>query len=396
MQYDILIVGGNLVGALAALALAQTGRSVALVECAPPPVFYGEALSAELDTRIYAISPANIAFLQQLGVWQSLPIARLQTVQQMHIHADNAALELDAETVQQTQLAMIVESQLLQNALWQALLVLDNVRIITEEPLQLMRDARQVRLTLANAEILHAQVIIGADGANSWVRAQSAISMQQDDYAQMGVVAAFATEKPHNAIAKQWFLPDTAILAWLPLPYSATQGNRISMVWSSPIEQAKTLCSLSAEELSQQVQAAGHATLGNMTALSSAQAFPLRRQRSSSLVENRLVLIGDAAHTMHPLAGQGVNVGLQDVQTLLNVLNARQKQGKKDAGDWQGLRQFARQRAEPIAMMQQTTHYLYHLFAQSQPFVRLLRNHGLGITQQMTWLKQQLIRYALS
>jgi 2-polyprenyl-6-methoxyphenol hydroxylase-like FAD-dependent oxidoreductase len=112
-------------------------------------------------------------------------------------------------------------------------------------------------------------------------------------------------------------------------------------------------------------------------------------------VENRLILIGDAAHTMHPLAGQGVNVGLQDVQTLLQVLSARQKQGRNDAGDWQGLRQFARQRAEPIAMMQQTTHYLYHLFAQSQPFVRLLRNHGLRMTQQMNWLKQQLIRHAL-
>ncbi|MDP2963501.1 MAG: FAD-dependent monooxygenase, partial [Sulfurimicrobium sp.] len=242
-------------------------------------------------------------------------------------------------------------------------------------------------LTLQDGRTLRAKLIVGADGRDSWVRSQAGIEASPRAYGQDGVVANFATEKPHRNCAYQWFRED-GILAYLPLP-----GNRISIVWSAFDALSQELMALPPDEFCRRVQEAGKNTLGKLRLITPPAAFSLRLLNLDQLVKPRVALIGDAAHNVHPLAGQGVNLGFQDAQQLARVLLQRESQ--RDCGDHLLLRRYERARKEDILSMQLLTDGLQKLFNNPDPLLRTLRNTGLSLTNHLGGLKNRLMRHAI-
>ncbi|HWR76609.1 MAG TPA: UbiH/UbiF family hydroxylase [Thiobacillus sp.] len=381
-RYQVVIVGAGLVGAAAALALGRQGLRVALVERQPPPI------PDEIwDTRIYAISPASQCFLERLGAWQRMDASRVQPVYRMDVAGDSfGAIRLDAYEAGVSHLATIVESGRLQHALWQALQADGSVALHCPAAIESIEWGEpHSQLKLADGSVLQAELIVGADGAASRIREWAGLGSTLTPYGQSGVVANFECERPHRGTAFQWFF-DSDILAWLPL-----SGNRLSMVWSTRGEHADELIALDAAALVEKVQAAGHGRLGALRLLTPAAAFPLRLIRVDSVVAPGVALIGDAAHGVHPLAGQGVNLGFGDAEALDDVLAQHRR---TRCGDVRVLQAYARQRAEPVRRMQALTHGLHHLFADSR--AAWLRNAGMTIVNQLPPLKAALVRGAMS
>jgi len=390
-QYDVVIIGGGLVGASLAAALKNSGLALALVEAGSAPAIEDDSGSTEnWDSRIYAISPGSRTFLEQSGAWQRLDPRRVAPVEEMRVFGDSdAELKFSAYQMGVPELACIVENRHLQAALWQGLQSQDNLDFIHPArcaALALGEDA--ARLTLEDGREFGAKLIVGADGRDSWVRNQAGISAAPVDYQHHGVVANFSCELPHRGIAHQWFAPD-GILALLPLP-----GNRLSMVWSVTPEKSAELTSLTDEALCAQVAAASQHTLGKLQILTPAAAFPLRLLVLPHISAKRVALIGDAAHNMHPLAGQGVNTGFRDARQLAELLIDRG--GCMDSGDAQLLRRYDRKRREDIYSMQSTTYGLKKLFCNDDPLLRTLRNLGLNATNHLIPLKKLLMQHALN
>lgn len=387
MEFDIVIVGAGLVGASLAAALKDSGLKLALVEGrAPAPLPEDHSW----DPRIYAINPANVRFLERIGAWGGIDHARIAPVREMHIWGDDGAARLDFSAYQAgvAELAVIAESRVMQDGLWRALQNQTNLQLLCPADcaaLDLAEDAAY--LMLADGRELRAKLVVGADGRDSWVRAQAGLGDAPRAYNQSGVVANFTAEKPHRDFAYQWFRED-GILAYLPLP-----GNRISIVWSAFEPLAQELVALPGEELCRRVQEAGKNTLGKLELLTPAAAFSLRLLNLEHLVKPRVALIGDAAHNVHPLSGQGVNLGFQDAQQLAGVLRAREAQ--RDCGDYVLLRRYERARKEDILAMQLVTDTLQKLFNNTDPLLRLARNTGLGLTNRFSVLKNRLIRHAI-
>lgn len=387
MDYDIVIVGGGLVGASLAASLGHSGLSLALVEGRPVPLA-GEASADDWDSRIYAISPGCRSFLEQSGAWEFLDAGRIAPVEEMRVFGDQGSeLEFSAYQMGAPELACILESRALQGALWQVLRQQDNLEMICPArcaSLEIAPDAAV--LTLEDGRTVRAKLVVGADGRDSWVRNQVGISAAPVDYQQHGVVANFTTELPHRGIAWQWFRPD-GILALLPLP-----GNRVSMVWSVSPEKSAELLALTHEELCARVSEASHRTLGELKVITPPAAFPLRLLVLPQISAPRVALVGDAAHNMHPLAGQGVNTGFRDARQLAQTLLERG--GFSDCGDAQLLRRYDRKRKEDIYSMQATTYGLKHLFNNDDPVLKTLRNAGLNATNRLVPLKKMLMQHA--
>jgi len=391
MKFDVVIVGGGLVGASLAAALKNSGLSLALVEnhaAAKPPV--ERALSDIWDSRIYAISPGSRRFLEESGAWSFLEDRRIAPVEAMRVFGDTGAkLEFSAYQMGVAELACILEGSALQQALWQVLEQQENLTLFHPARCAQLRFAGEAAtLTLADGRELEAKLIVGADGRDSWVRDQAGISAAPVDYRQCGVVANFACELPHRGVAHQWFQAD-GILALLPLP-----GNRVSMVWSVSPEQSAELLALTHEELAGKVSAAAHHTLGGLRLITPPASFPLRLLVLPRITAPRLALMGDAAHNMHPLAGQGVNTGFRDARQLARILAERGAQN--DCGDAQLLRRYERKRKEDIYSMQATTYGLKQLFNNDVPLLRGMRNLGLAATNHLVPLKKMLMQHALN
>lgn len=386
-QFDVIVVGGGLVGAAQALALERCGLKVALLEQGAPPDLPHDQ---SWDARIYAVTPGNAHFLSQMGVWSCLDATRIAPIFGMSVWGDDvkACLEFDAYEAGVPELGFISESRLMQNGLWNVLTGNSSVEVLFPVRCKgLENHADRVAVQLEDGRELSARLIIGADGGRSWVRQQAGIDVTTIPYEQLGVVANFETEKPHGNIARQWFLKD-GILAWLPLP-----GNRISIVWSAFTEKAQFLMGLNEEQFCQQVERAGHKALGALRLITSPEAFPLRLQRNDAVVAPRIALVGDAAHLVHPLAGQGVNLGFRDVQQLVKVLATR---GPRDLGDMLLLRRYERARQSDILSMQGVTTGLQKLFNNHQAGLSFFRNAGLALTNQFPMIKRQLMTHALS
>lgn len=388
MQYDVVIIGGGLVGASLAAALKDSGLSLALVEAGSPPALSGQA--DDWDSRIYAISPGSRAFLDQIGAWPRLNPARIKPVQEMRVFGDDdSKLQFSAYQMGVAELACILENRALQHALWQVLQEQDNLAFIQPArcaALSLFEEAAE--LTLDDGRTLSAKLIVGADGRDSWVRNQAGISAAPVDYRQHGVVANFTCTLPHRGIARQWFQPD-GILALLPLP-----GNRVSMVWSVSPDRSAALLALAPSELCEQVAAASQYALGELAVITPAAAFGLRLLTLPQISAKRVALIGDAAHNMHPLAGQGVNTGFRDARQLAQLL--LDSGGCSDCGDAHRLRRYDRMRREDIHTMQATTYGLKNLFCNDDPVLRTLRNIGLNATNKIVPLKKMLMQHALN
>ena len=383
-HYDIVIVGAALVGASAALALAKQGFTVALVDRKIPLV---ELANGEWDSRIYAISPGNADWLKDLGVWQRMNAERITPIDAMQVWGDENTepLNFNAEDAFANNLGYILENSALQQVLWDELQTLDVDVLIGAEGASVEWNEQEATLELADGQQLTAKLMIAADGGNSWVRAQAGLSQQKTIYEHVGVVANFEVELPHQNIARQWFVED-GILAWLPLT-----GNRISMVFST--KHSQNLMALSLAELAEYVAQAGGNTLGKMHCITPAVAFSLVKQNASALIANRLVLVGDAAHQVHPMAGQGVNLGFRDVVALVNVLAERNRLA--DIGDRFVLRRYERARKADLLAMQGLTHGLYGAFDSKHALVRAARNWGLSLPNKHPMLKRALMKQAL-
>ena len=386
MDVDLAIVGAGLAGA--ALARAARGLSVALVaeqagaRAPAPPGF---------DSRVYAITPGNAAFLAGLGAWKRLDPKRVTPVRAMRVFGDDAraGLEFDAYRAGVAELAWIIEDGALQAALREALAGAEGVRVLAPERLERLEITPGVaRLHLRGARTLDARLVVGADGAHSLVRDQAGIAASDAAYAQRAVVANFSCERVHRHTAYQWF-QGGPVLALLPLP-----GDHVSMVWSTGEEDAGRLLALEPQALCDAVAAASGHVLGAMGLVSAPRAFPLRRLSARRMVVPRVALVGDAAHVVHPLAGQGANLGLQDARALAAALAAREPM--RDPGDLRLLRRYERARAADVGMMDATVHGLYRLFgSQTRAFVTL-RNAGLNLTDRLPVIKNLLIRQAMA
>jgi len=394
MKFDVVIIGGGLVGASLAAALKHSGLSLALVESQPAPVL-SDGLTQDRDgppdwdSRIYAISPGSRRFLEQSGAWTLLDASRIAPVEAMRVFGDTGAeLEFSAYQMGVAELACILENRGLHHALWEVLQKQENLALFQSARCAALKFAGDAAtLSLEDGRTLNAKLVVGADGRDSWVRNQAGISAAPLDYRQHGVVANFTTELPHRGIAHQWFQPD-GILALLPLP-----GNRVSMVWSVSPEKSAELLALTHEELCIKVVAAAQHMLGEMQLITTPAAFPLRMLVLPQISAPRVALIGDAAHNMHPLAGQGVNTGFRDARQLAQILLERGAQN--NCGDGQLLRRYERKRKEDIYTMQAATYGLKHLFNNDVPLLRTLRKLGLNATNHFIPLKKKLMQHAL-
>ena len=391
---DVTIIGAGLVGLAAALALEQAGYAVVLVDSQRPSA-QSDHNNHDWDQRIYAISPRNAAWLASLGAWQPLDVRRVAKIQAMEIFGDDASskpLQLNAEDDHADALGFIVEERALKQALMQCLQK-SGVRMMFGNACQNVQTSpQQATLQLADGQELVSRLLIAADGANSWVREQLGIGIQQKHYYQTAIVANFAVEKSHNNIARQWFTQDAAgrssVLAWLPLP-----KNKISIVWSVPTQTADALLKLGDELLTQAVQAAGAQVLGDLTSITSPVAFPLTLKKADVLTYDCVVLMGDAAHRIHPMAGQGVNLGFRDVMDWMEVIgNKHQFQPINDATL---LKQYTRMRKADMLKMLALTDGLYYLFENQNSVVKKVRNWGLSATNQQA-IKKILVENAVS
>jgi len=387
MLFDLVIVGAGLVGSSLALALRGTGLSVAVVEPRAPAPLPGDG---GWDVRVYAISPGSAAFLETGGAWGRLDRERVCPVTGMEVFGDNgrSRLHFSAYDAGIPELAFILESRHLQAAIWEALEAREDVALFCPARCaDLEIGPASASLRLEDGRTLQARLVVGADGADSWVRVQAGITAMPRPYAQMGVVANFSASVPHGGIARQWFRED-GVLALLPLP-----GDRVSMVWSAWDEKARELLALEPGALCAAVEAASQGAPGALTLLTPPAAFPLRLLRPETCIGPRLALIGDAAHNVHPLAGQGVNLGFGDARELAAVLRGRGVQ--PDCGHRSLLRRYERSRREDVLAMQFTTDGLQKLFNNRYPGLRELRNWGLGLTDRLGPVKNLLTRTAL-
>ena len=352
---------------------------MALIASTPDP-----APSAGFDPRVYALSPGNVDFLRRLRVWEALPAERLAPVYAMRIYGDDgrAALEFDAYQAGVAELAWIVEDSELQRALW------SGVSAMPQRCEHLEVDAEQARLLFTDATAISAKLVVGADGAQSFVRAAAGIALRERDYKQAALVANFHCEKVHRNVAHQWFLGGP-VLALLPLP-----GDEVSMVWSLPAADAQRLAALDAQALAAEVEQASRGMLGALALASAVRSFPLRRIAARKLVAPRVALVGDAAHVIHPLAGQGLNLGLQDARVLAETIAGREP--GRDPGDYRLLRRYERRRAEPILAMDAVVSGLFALYGARSNLAGRLRNAGLNLTDRVPVLKNLLMRQAMS
>jgi ubiquinone biosynthesis UbiH/UbiF/VisC/COQ6 family hydroxylase len=384
MDFDLIIVGGGLAGASLAAALQGSRFRIALVEPRPPVVVGG------WDARVYAVSPASADFLREIGVWQHLDATRIAPVQAMVVHGDaGGVLEFSAYDSGLSELAWIVEAGRIHHELWETVRRQRNVTVLAGAvPDSIRMEPDNVVLGFADRKLVHARLLVGADGVNSWVRTRAGIDTDITPYDEKGVVANFHCSHAHGDRAFQWFRPD-GVLALLPLP-----GRMVSMVWSCPDAHADDLLALDAAGLCKRVAEAAGGVLGELELETAAQAFPLRFMRVTSPVKARIALIGDAAHAIHPLSGHGINLGFHDARALAQALAALPQW--RDPGETAVLRSYARARAEEPFLLQYTTHGLNRLFGSSNPVLSTLRNAGLNLTGRLPVVRNALVRYAVS
>lgn len=378
---SLAIAGGGPVGL--ALACACRDFEVTVIAGAPAPE---PALPDAFDVRVFALSPGSREFLRAIGAWQLLDVGRIATVRRMEVFGDgNAQMGFGARPG--GALAWIVEGNRLAAALEARAASLPHVKVIHgARAVGMVAGAAGAWVETGDARI-EASLVVGADGPDSQVRSLAGIAFEERPYAEAAIVANFATQRDPAGVARQWFRPD-GVLAWLPLP-----ASHISIVWSTPLAHAEALAELAADALERRVRDAGGTALGDLRLASAVARFPLRAIRVPQPVAPGVALVGDAAHTVHPLAGQGLNLGFQDARTLCEVL--AQRTPLERPGDLRVLRRYARARSEDVAAMRFVTHGLDRLFTADAAAVRALRNFGLGLVERQPWAKAALARRAM-
>ncbi|UCQ11825.1 FAD-dependent 2-octaprenylphenol hydroxylase [Edwardsiella tarda] len=385
-SFDLIVVGGGMVGLALANALSGSGLRIALVEPQPPRPALAE------DGRVSALNIASERLLQQLGVWPAILAQRASACRGMEVwEADSfGRIAFDAEAYGHAHLGHIVENRVVQQALWQraeqdkAITLLAPARVA-----QVAWGENEAFLTLEGGTMLSARLLVAADGAHSQLRQLADVPLTFWDYQQHALVASIRCAQPHAGIARQIFRPQ-GILAFLPL----SDEFHCSIVWSLPPGEAQRLQAADDETFARELTIAFDHRLGLCRCVSERQVFPLRGRYARSFAGHRLALMGDAAHTIHPLAGQGVNLGLMDAAELAGELRRLQAQGK-DIGHHLYLRRYERRRKQSAAAMLAAMQGFHDLFAGANPAKKLLRDVGLTLADRLPGIKPQLVRHAM-
>ncbi len=384
--FDLVIVGGGMVGLALAASLRKASLRIAVIESFPP-----QTSTEQITNRVSALNLASQNLLTELGVWSNLTAIRATAYNDMEVWEKDsfAKIEFSGKNLGLTHLGHIVENHLIQHTLWQNVLSQKNAEILTALPQTIAVTDSNAIMTLNNGHMLSAKLIVGADGANSWVRKQADIPLVFRDYGHHALVCNVETEEPHQNTARQIFTGES-ILAFLPLH----NANLCSIVWSQPPKQAEYLTQCTEEEFNKALTVAFDGKLGLCQVKSARHSIPLTARYARDFAKKRIALVGDAAHTIHPLAGLGVNLGFQDVISLTQEIEKNLSMNM-DIGEYRYLRHYERWRKTEAVKMLVAMQGLKDLFNGSNPIKKLVRGIGLSATNQLTPLKEQLIKQAL-
>ena len=384
--FDLVIVGGGMVGLALAASLRKAPLRIAVIESFPPPTS-----TEQITNRVSALNLASQNLLTELGLWSNLTAIRATAYNDMEVWEKDsfAKIEFSGKNLGLTHLGHIVENHLIQHTLWQNVLSQKNAEILTALPQTIAVTDSNAIMTLNNGHMLSAKLIVGADGANSWVRKQADIPLVFRDYGHHALVCNVETEEPHKNTARQIFTGES-ILAFLPLH----NANLCSIVWSQPPKQAEYLTQCTEEEFNKALTVAFDGKLGLCQVKSARSSIPLTARYARDFAKKRIALVGDAAHTIHPLAGLGVNLGFQDVISLAQEIKKNLSMNV-DIGEYRYLRHYERWRKTEAVKMLVAMQGLKDLFNGTNPIKKLVRGIGLSTTNQLTPLKEQLIKQAL-
>jgi len=386
--YQVAIVGGGMVGASLACLLAKKGVSVALIDAGDPMASWPETT---YDLRVSALTLASINLFKSLGVWADVVELGEQAVEKMFVwdHFGSGELDIDSADAGEMQMGAVVENRITVLATWKKLQQLDSCDVFTSSQLDNFNvDDDGVDIGLSNGSNIRAALLVGADGSNSKIRQLSGISDYGWEYQQKALVATVRPEKSHQNTAWQRFLPEGP-LALLPL-----RDGLISIVWTSKTETTEDSLKLSDSDFCEALAEASDHQLGNFELIGARGAFPLKLQFSPEYSQQRMVLIGDAIHTIHPLAGQGANLGLKDAVTLSSVILQAHQKGRDIASE-QVLRRYERQRKGDNLLMMGIMDGFKRLFGADDMLVQFARSTGMGLVNSSTLIKNQICKYAM-
>ena len=394
VDYDVVIVGAGMVGASLACALAAkknnnaSGLNIAVLDARCPDMVWPDE---GYDIRVSAITRATQNFLEDLDVWPFIQAQRLSPYREMHVWdaSGDGVIHFDSADIGEADLGHIIENRVIVKALHQRLDKIDNIDVLCPLHLQSIKYMdKQVNLILEDGNTLSAKLLVAADGARSWVRQQAEISVKGWDYDQHALVTWVKTEKHHKDTAWQRFQTDGP-LAFLPL----TDGVS-SIVWSTAPAHAKELCEMDEKLFTEELTDSFENKLGAIEQLGPRAVFPLRYFETTSYIKPRLALVGDAAHLMHPLAGQGVNLGIADAKALSEVLLDALTCGR-EIGEQRVLRRYERWRRADNRSMLLAMDSFKKLFSSRSEAVRALRNNGLNMVDKIPLIKRLFMQRAL-
>lgn len=387
-SFDVTIIGGGMVGLALAAALKESDMRIAVIE--------GQTIDESLDNipdiRVSALNRASEVFLKNIHAWHGIEKRRFSEYTGMYVWEKDsfASVSFDAESLYQPNLGYIVENKVIQQALLDQVKQQDNVTLFMSCHCQsLSMGESEAWLVLDNGSSMTTKLVVGADGANSWVRNQSQIPLTHWDYGHAALVANVVTELPHDGIARQIFTPDGP-LAFLPM----ADKHLCSIVWSTEPSRAGLLQKMSDEEFNKSLTVEFDNRLGGCEIKSSRQVYPLKMRYARDFVQERIVLVGDAAHTIHPLAGQGVNLGFLDAASLAEILLESWNESR-DIGRKKNLRGYERWRKAEASKMIAAMQSFKMLFDGDSPLKKLVRGVGMSLFNELTVPKDELMKRAL-
>ncbi|MFN7096304.1 MAG: UbiH/UbiF/VisC/COQ6 family ubiquinone biosynthesis hydroxylase [Gammaproteobacteria bacterium] len=387
-QHDIVIVGDGVIGLTLAHALAQREINVALIS---QQAFQVSDNPQKYDTRVSAITLSSERIFKSIGVWDKIVARRVSPFRDLRVWdaTGPGQIHFDSAWAGQSHFGHIIENSVMLAALQENITTYPTLTCYNDTELtELLKTAEGIIVKTAE-QTLMAKLLIGADGANSWVRQAAGFTLEQESYKQVAIVATVQMELAHHETALQRFMP-TGPLAFLPLNHS----HDCSIVWSCAPEMANQILAYDDEQFCQQLAEAIEFRLGKVLESSPRLSFPLIMRHAERYVMPHIALVGDAAHTIHPLAGQGMNMGLLDVAVLVDTIN-KMYELKRPLGYLPLLRQYERERRSANLLMIKMMDGFKRLFSNTNPLLITARNYGLNATDSLPWLKTMLMQHAM-
>jgi len=385
LNFDVVIVGAGMVGLTLANLLLKQGESIAIIDQIGPPGFDS---SQDYDARVTAVSPGSKAIFEYIDVWKLMQSKRISPFNSMFVwdELSNAKIHFHSRDVSEPNLGYIVENVVIQSSLYECLKQQDHVHwCLSSSVSDIQQHEDYIEIELINQQKLKANLLVGADGQHSSVRNFAQLAYSEKSYQQKGIVARVQTETLHQDTAWQRFL-STGPLAFLPL-----NNGECSIVWSAHDNYADELMGLDDIEFSKKISQASDYQLGNVSLRSQRATFPLLSGQVDSMVQSRIALVGDAAHAIHPLAGQGANLGFTDTAVLVDVL----AKTEKDIGSYKVLRKYERTRAGEMQIMQRAMDTFVTAFGSTSSSVITARNVALNAADKFQPLKRFFMRHAM-